>query len=126
MDAVDTVAAAETAARDLAFTTHSVVAVTGPVDFVTDGNRTAHIGNGHPLMSRVTALGCALTGIVAAFCDRQDAFEATVAALSYFGVAGEIAAGTVSGPGSFQVSFLDTLHNLTPRELAQHAKVHFA
>lgn len=126
VDTTNTVTAAEAAARDLALTACTVVAVTGQVDFVTDGIHEAHIANGHPMMPQVTALGCALTGVVAAFCDRQDIFEATVAALAYFGVAGEVAAETAVGPGSFQVSFLDALYNLTPAELARRAKVDFA
>lgn len=125
VDAADSVAAAETAARELAQATGGVVAVTGAIDFVTDGNREARIANGHPLMPRITAMGCALTGVVAAFCVGQETFSATVAALAYFGVAGEIAGKTAAGPGSFQVSFLDALYNLTPAELGLRAKVDF-
>jgi hydroxyethylthiazole kinase len=94
--------------------TQAVIAVTGPVDLVIapDGRR-ADIANGHPLMPRVTALGCALTGIVAAFAaTTNDPFEAAVSALTYYGIAGEHAAMTSSHPGSFYVAFLDALHAL--------------
>ncbi len=125
VDAADSVAAAEAAARELARTSGAVVAVTGAIDFVTDGTREARIFNGHPLMPRITAMGCALTGMVAAFCVGQEPFEATVAALAYFSVAGDIAGEMAAGPGSFQVLFLDALHHLTPAELAGRANVDF-
>src|SRR5690606_1164643 len=54
------------AARDLARKTGGVVAVTGAVDYVTDGKQLAAVDNGHPLMGRVTATGCALTCLVGA------------------------------------------------------------
>ena len=57
-DAGDPVEQAEDAARLLARKQNAVVAVTGPVDFVTDGARAARISGGSPLMPKVTALGC--------------------------------------------------------------------
>ncbi|TSB44343.1 hydroxyethylthiazole kinase, partial [Alkalicoccobacillus porphyridii] len=80
------------AARRLAEHTGGVVAVTGEVDLVTDGRRLAQVRGGHPLMPRVTTLGCALTGVVAAFlAGADDSFEATTAALASYAVAGELA-----------------------------------
>ncbi|MDS4068252.1 MAG: hydroxyethylthiazole kinase, partial [Candidatus Competibacter sp.] len=68
---------------------------------------------GHPLMTRVTGLGCSATAVVGAFLAvESDAFAATVAGLTVFGVAGEIAAEQASGPGSLQVALLDTLYQL--------------
>ena len=37
---------------------------------------------GHPMMTRVTAMGCALTGVVAAFTAKAEPFEATTGALA--------------------------------------------
>lgn len=123
VDATDPVAAAEAAARELAVQSGVVVAVTGAVDFVTDGSRALRIANGDPIMPRVTALGCSLTGIVAAFAAVAPPFDATVAALAYYGVAGEVAARYAKGPGSFQVAFLDALHATTGAELDAMARI---
>lgn len=127
VDAGDPVALAEAAGRKLALDSGAVVAVTGPVDFVTDGHRACRIANGHPMMPRVTALGCSLTGVVGAFVVGQPRFEATVAALAYYGLAGQRAAEQAStqpvGPGSFAVAFLDALHALTPDEVSTGARV---
>ncbi|UXX81941.1 hydroxyethylthiazole kinase [Roseovarius pelagicus] len=122
-DAADAVSAAEAAARDLAGRTGGVAAVTGPVDYVTDGSEGWRIANGAPVMPQVTALGCSLTGIVAAFAVDQPALAATVAALAYYGLAGEQAVGLSTGPGSFQPAFLDALAAMTPETLTAGARV---
>jgi hydroxyethylthiazole kinase len=123
VDAGDSVEAAMEAARTLAQTTGGVVAVSGPVDYVTDGARGYRVANGHPLMSRVTVMGCSLNGVIAAFCVGQPVLEATAAALACYGLAGEEAAAIAQGPGSFQPGFLDALAALTPEALDARAKV---
>ena len=79
--------AARASAVALARRQNCVVAATGAVDLVTDGERVVEIANGSPLMAKVTALGCALSAIVAAFAaGAPDAFLATVAAIGVYGV----------------------------------------
>ncbi|AHM05769.1 Hydroxyethylthiazole kinase [Roseibacterium elongatum DSM 19469] len=123
VDAGDSVDAAEEAARVLASRTGGVVAVSGPVDFITDGPRAARVANGHPMMAQITVMGCSLNGVIAAFCADQPPFDATVAALAAYGVAGEVAGETAQGPGSFQVAFLDALYHLTPEALDTAARI---
>jgi hydroxyethylthiazole kinase len=124
VDAADTVADAESAARALAARSRGVVAVTGPVDYVTDGAHALHVANGDPLMPRVTALGCALTGVVGAFLGAgARPFDATVAALACYGVAGEQAARVSRGPGSFLPAFLDALAALAPDAVDAAARI---
>ena len=104
---------AHAAARALARRERCTVVVTGAEDIVTDGARTTILGNGHPLMTKVTALGCSLTAVTAAFlgvCD--DAQRAATAAVAYFGVCGEIAAEGAPGPGTLRVRLLDILYGL--------------
>ncbi len=123
VDAGDSVDAAMEPARALARATGGIVAVSGPVDFVTDGERGVRVANGHPLMAQVTVMGCSLNGVIAAFCAGQPRFEATVAALAAYGLAAEEAARTAQGPGSFQPAFLDALAALTPDALSAGARV---
>ncbi|BAE75014.1 Hydroxyethylthiazole kinase [Sodalis glossinidius str. 'morsitans'] len=56
------------AARVLAKACGAIVAVTGAVDLITDGNRTWQVDDGHPLMTRVTGTGCVLSAVAAACC----------------------------------------------------------
>ncbi len=115
VDSGDPVAAAEAAARKIATETGCVVAVTGETDFVTDGTRAVRISGGSALMPRVTATGCSLSALCAAYvASVEDSFDATVGALAHFAAAGEIAAGRAQGPGSFAPAFLDALAAVTP------------
>ena len=125
VDSRDAVDEAEGSAVELARHHDTVVAVTGVVDFVTDGTRSARIAGGSPLMPQVTALGCSLTCLVGAFAaiHPNEPFEATVAALATFAVAGERAAQQAAGPGSFGWRFLDALAALDPSTLDLEARV---
>jgi hydroxyethylthiazole kinase len=102
----------------------TVVALTGDVDLVTDGGRRASIVGGHPLMGLVTAMGCAGSALVcAALAVESDAWLATAAALTAFSVAGEVAAFSARGPGSFAGAIIDALYGLDRAMLRTHAKV---
>ena len=119
--------AALDAARDLARRTGAVVAVTGATDYVTDGTRLATLNNGHPLMARVTGMGCTATALIGAFLAVEpDALAAAVHGLTVLGVAGEIAAGASAGPGSLQVRLLDALYALDAAALAARARIDVA
>ncbi len=125
VDSGDSVMAAEGSAIELARQNACVIAVTGEVDFVTDGRRSVRVLGGSALMPRVTALGCSLTCLTGAFAATvpDKPFEATVAALAMFAVAGEGAALTASGPGFFSPIFLDRLAALTGESLDAQARI---
>jgi hydroxyethylthiazole kinase len=103
---------------------NTVIGLTGERDFVSDGTRLVTVANGHPLMTKVTAMGCAGSALVAAFLAvEKDPWRATVAALIAFGVAGEMSATRARGPGSFAVEMLDALHALDRAALIAKARV---
>ena len=102
----------------------TIVALTGDIDIVTDGERNAAVANGDPLMSLVTAMGCAGSALVcAALAVEADAWMATLAALAAIGVAGEIAAEGAQGPGSFAAMMIDALHGIDRGTLRARVKV---
>jgi hydroxyethylthiazole kinase len=101
-----------------------VIALSGETDLVTDGERVAIIANGHALMAKVTAMGCAASALVAAcLAVENDAWRAATAALVMIGVAGELAAAKAEGPASFAVAIIDTLYNLDGPALIALAQV---
>jgi len=101
-----------------------VIALSGAADLVTDGKRSVSIANGHPLMARVTAMGCAGSALVAAcLAVEDDALRAAACALVMLGVAGEVAAEKAQGPGSFAVAILDAVYRLDAATLRKRAKV---
>jgi len=112
-------------AREAAETLGLVVAVTGAVDHVSDGDRFAAIANGHELLATVSGTGCMSTAITGAFLAAKpdEPFEAAVEALVAFGVAGEDAAVEARGPGSFHAGLYDALAALDPGGLDARARV---
>ena len=110
-------------ARLLAKQTGAVVAVSGPIDVVTDGGQTILLRNGCATMARITGSGCMLTSMLGAFCgaDPGHPFEATCAAIAAMGVAGDLAEerrlrnGT--GNATFRTDLIDAVFNLTEEQL---------
>ncbi|MEY8349874.1 hydroxyethylthiazole kinase [Bacillus cereus] len=118
----DVVGIAKQAADEL----DTVAVITGKEDVVTDGERTVIIRNGHPILTKVTGTGCLLTSVMGAFAAvEKDYVKAAVAALTFYGVAAEIAASKTveQGPGSFQIEFLNQLANTTANDIAQYGNI---
>jgi len=124
---VDSIHSVEEAARTatvLAQELDTTLAITGPVDLITDGHRVIRVNNGHPLMGYVTGTGCTATVTIAAFLAvDDDPVSATATALAYFGLAGEIAGQKADAPGSFMIQMLDALYTITPQELEKGCKI---
>jgi hydroxyethylthiazole kinase len=124
VDSTATSDAALDAATRLAQRYGCTVVITGAVDLVTDGVRVVRCGNGHPLMTRVTGLGCSVSALTGAcIAVETDPVHASAAALVLAGVAGEIAAERARGPGSLQVEILDALSALDAAALDVRARV---
>lgn len=117
VDSVDDPDSVHAAAADLARRTRTVVAVSGEVDLITDGERVARVRGGDPLLTRVTGGGCSLGATMAAFLGVVEPFSAAIAASVVHKHAAEAAASVSSGPGSFAVAFLDALAALSPEDL---------
>lgn len=106
-------AAAIQAAQQLAQFCGAVVAVTGETDFITDGKRVVAVSGGSALMTRVVGTGCALSAVVAAFCSLPgDRVQHIASACWLMSHAGELAARSAAGPGSFEALFLDEIYRI--------------
>ncbi|TGK29446.1 hydroxyethylthiazole kinase [Leptospira gomenensis] len=98
------------AAKELAIRTGAVVAVSGETDYITDGKDIVGVPGGHPLMTRVTGVGCSLGALMASFLGIQkDPLRAAVSASAVFAIAGFRAGQQSKGTGSFATAFLDQL-----------------
>lgn len=128
VESADEVESAIPAARRLArhLAAHSpngqgAVAVSGAVDFVTDGTHDYRLPGGSALMTKITGAGCSLGGVVGTYLAVADPLTAAMAASLHFNRAGEIAEAAAHGPGSFQTEFLDALWNVTAEQIAKSA-----
>jgi thiamine-phosphate diphosphorylase/hydroxyethylthiazole kinase len=101
--------------KNLAIRTHSVILMTGKIDYLSDGYRTYTISNGHEMLSQTTGSGCVLGTMItcALAVSRKDNLLAVLAAVLVLEIAAEKAAVVgkngrdVRGPGSFWVSLVD-------------------
>lgn len=124
---VDSTAAsneAVAAARTIVEKYGAVVCISGATDIVIDSRQSFFIENGHPLMTKVTGLGCSASALVGAFIGIvDDKTQATVAAMTLLAIAGEMAAQKAEGPGTLQLQLLDQLYTLTADTFYQRIKI---
>ena len=110
-------------AKTFAIHTGSIIAVSGPIDIITNGENTVLLRNGCATMARITGSGCMLTSLIGAFCGscREDYFSAVCSAMAVMGISGELAEkkrlknGT--GNASFRTDLIDAVFNMSKEEL---------
>lgn len=104
-------------AKEAARRLQTVVAVTGEIDLVSDGERCFVLRGGQPEMSKITGTGCQLSALVCAFlaANPERPLEAVAAAVAAMDAAGELAwARMEPGDGNFAYRWkiLDAVYNL--------------
>ncbi len=119
VDSIDSSQVALEPAIQLAQKTGCIVAVTGKVDYITDGKRTLEAHGGHPLITKVVGTGCSLSALVAAFLVKApDPLIAVASCCAFVNKASELATAQSAGPGSFHTHYLDMLYRLKPEDFA--------
>ena len=123
---------AESAAwlRDFARRTGTVVQLTGAIDVITDGKRTAVLSGGSELLRRITGAGCMLTSLTGVYCGAvpDKLLEAAVTASEVMKHCGEQAEARVrkemEGTASFRTRLIDAASLLDAEEIASNARLH--
>jgi hydroxyethylthiazole kinase len=118
---VDSSASSEEAValgRELHSQSGSVVCISGATDYTIGPAGVIMTKTGHPMMTRVTGLGCTASALCGAFAAvTADPFLAAAQAMAVIGIAGGLAASRAQGPGSLQVNFLDALYTLSEEQI---------
>ena len=104
-----------------------VIAITGAIDLVSDGEKCYVIRNGRPEMSKITGTGCQLSGMTTAFivANPDNVLEATAAAVCTMGLAGEIAFANMAetdGNSTYRNRIIDAIYNMDAETLEKGAK----
>ena len=107
--------------------TGCIIAVTGAIDLVSDGERCWCIRNGRPEMSRITGTGCQLSALTTAVlvANPEHKLEAAAAAVCMMGLAGEIAWANMQpgdGNSTYRNRIIDAIFNMTGDALEEGAK----
>lgn len=123
VDSSESSEAAAHSAKALALTFHCVACISGATDVITDGRAVETINNGHPLMAKVTGLGCTASALCGAFAAvNPHPLLAATHAMAVMGIAGELAAERANGPGSLQLYFYDALYNMKKEQLEKRLR----
>ena len=104
--------------KDFAKKAGSIIAITGAIDLVSDGEKCYVIRNGRPEMSRITGTGCQLSGVLTAYlvANPDNQLEAAAAAVASMGLAGEIGWSNMQegdGNSTYRNRIIDALYNMT-------------
>ena len=102
--------------------------MSGARDYISDGKRLAVLANGTPLLLRITASGCLLSAVLAAFLavtSANERFQAACEACASYAIAGEQAAAGLapSQSGSFAARFIDALAAINAAEVAAAIRI---
>ena len=114
-------------AKDFAKKAGCIVAITGAIDLVSDGDRCFVIRNGRPEMGKITGTGCQLSGMMTAFvvANPEQKLEAAAAAVCTMGLAGEIGWSRMQegdGNSTYRNRIIDAIYNMDKETLDKGAK----
>ena len=113
--------------KELAKELNTVVIASGPIDIISDGEKTFGLDNGDEMMPLITGSGCMLTTIIGSYVGANDALTGGITACTLMTVAGENAADYVRennlGTGSFRTLLIDNLYKLTAEDLVERANL---
>ena len=107
--------------------TGAIIAVTGVIDLVSDGETCYVIRNGRPEMGKITGTGCQLSGMMTAYvtANPDHPLEAAAASVCVMGLAGEIGWSRMQegdGNATYRNRIIDAIYNMTGEELEKGAK----
>lgn len=113
--------------KNIAEKLETTIAVSGPIDIISDGKEVYAINNGDALMANITGTGCMLGCMMASYAAVSDPLTAAATATTVMTVAGELAAKTTrnnkQGTGSFGVNLIDELSNMNKQTLTEYADI---
>ena len=129
LDAVteETIDSAAAFCKEFAVKTGAVIAMTGAIDIVADGEKAFVIRNGCDIMSKITGTGCMLSAMTVAYlvANPQTPVEAAAAAVCAMGLAGERAKAKLllgEGNSTFRNRLIDEIYNMDADILREGAK----
>lgn len=107
----------------LALRTGSIVAMTGKVDYVSDGNDTFRLENGTANLDCISGTGCMLSSVTGCYVGANGAeIQSVIAAVTAFNVAAELITKS-EGPGTFKARLFDSLYNLSYEDAESRMRV---
>lgn len=113
--------------KEFAKKMNCVIATTGAIDLVTDGNKCYVIRNGRAEMGKITGTGCQLSALMTAFivANPDTVLEAVSASVCAMGLAGELGWKRMQegdGNSTYRNRIIDAIYNMDGLQLEHGAK----
>ncbi len=104
-----------------------IVAVTGEIDLISDGDKCYVVRNGRAEMELITGTGCQLSGLVTAFiiANPDSKLDGCAAAVMLMGYAGEVGFANmtaIDGNSTYRNRIIDAIYNMDGQSLEKGAK----
>lgn len=115
-------------AASLAKELRTVIAITGVIDYISDGEKIISLKNGVEMLTKVTGTGCMTTSLIGTYCSvTTDYLTAAVAGIITMGISGEKAMINLNeshGSGSYRTNIIDSVYNFSEIDLAQRGAIY--
>lgn len=101
------------------------IAISGESDYILSKELdiVIQVNGGSPLQPKITATGCALGALIAAYSAVTTSSIAALSAHVHFAIAGKLAANQAQTMGSFSTLFMDYIHMLDANLIEQYADI---
>ncbi|MCU4400930.1 hydroxyethylthiazole kinase [Acinetobacter pittii] len=101
------------------------IAISGESDYILSKELDVviQVNGGSPLQPKITATGCALGALIAAYSAVTTPTIAALSAHVHFAIAGKLAANQAQTMGSFSTIFMDYIHMLDDNLIEQYADI---
>ncbi len=114
-------------AKELAKKLDCIIAITGAIDLVADGEVCYVLRNGRPEMGQITGTGCQLSGLMTAYlvANPENELAAAAAAVALMGLAGEIAWSRMQegdGNATYRNRIIDAICHIDGKLLEEKAR----
>ena len=107
----------------------SIIAITGAVDVISDGERVCLISNGNKILSKVTGTGCMSTSLIGTYAGAsRDYLAAAIAGVMTMGLAGELALKSLDngeGIGTFRMRLFDEIYKMNAETILAGGKLQY-
>lgn len=115
-------------AKELANKLNTIVAITGAIDIITDGEIVYSVENGHKIMCKVTGTGCMCTSLIGSYLGAgYNELLAALAGVVSMSIAGEVAYEGLDknkgGTGTLKVKIIDAIYNLSEATIMERSKI---
>ena len=109
--------------KNIAQKLKTTIAVSGPIDIISNGEKTYYIRNGDKMMSQITGTGCMLGCLMASYSAITNPLEAAITATITLGIAGEISAEKSKVTGTFRTNLINELSTMNPEKIKKYGKI---